>query len=144
MVHVRARFPCVLALLLAGCHGPARPPVTNVSLELQLSAASALPGDVVTISATVSNLGETTVLHGACCYSNGIGLWVLDPDGKPVRLYTGELPACPCWFNEPLRPGMHLQDAYWPFNGKLYDERGEPYEAPRGRTPTATADSHQR
>ena len=122
-----------ITALLAGCTSPTRPEI-DVQLDLSLSAASAGPGDIVTATATVRNLGKTAIYHCECCGCGVVDFGVLDHYGSPVEVVDPRTPrpACADDLTAALLPKKQ-KHAVLTFNGTLYDSTGSPYAAPRGK-----------
>jgi len=134
MQRIRLLLCGMLVALFADCATPTRPVGQDVGLDLVLSAASGGPGEVVTATATVSNLGETAIYHcEGCGCGVGIDLGVLDPNGRPVGVVDPRSPHPTCADDLMALLPKKQKYAVLTFNGTLYDATGSPYAAPPGK-----------
>lgn len=117
----RALLAALAALLLGCAEAPLRPkPVTDVSLDLTLSAAEGSREQPLAIRAVARNVGTTTVNQMAGCGCYGLAIYLFDEQGAPVAIDDpcAVRPACACG-PEPLPPGAKLETGVH-FEGDVY------------------------
>jgi hypothetical protein len=119
----RALLLSALAAFTLGCgESPLlRPePITDVRLDLWLSAAEGSREHPLTIRGLARNLGTTTVHHMAGCGCDGIQIEIFDAQGAPVATLDPcrPVPACACG-SESLTPGAQFERRFT-FEGDAY------------------------
>jgi hypothetical protein len=121
----------IAATLAAGCDRdaePTAPPASpRLSMEVTADPASARVGEVVTITATLTNHGPGTVEYDAGCVSPRIDVRIDDPEHRGVSSRCDACPQrpCPACVDVPilLRPGETISVQHV-FDGRVIECEG--------------------
>jgi len=129
----------VAIVLAAGCADSTRPrDVPEVALTVTLSSPTGNPSAPISFGATARNVGTMQLWRcQGCGCGNGLGVYVLGPDGKNVVLHDNPFPLdCPDGQVAFERDAsVQSSDA---FTGVLYDLNGSVYPAPTYEAPPGT------